>query len=655
MEFLRFTFNQESKTKRTYKLSDLINVDIEESDIYQEVEETVSDYEELYSQLKKHIYITFSNKYRSYEEFVLRISEELCSKLFSTLKQVYRRRLFSNKRNNYREVNHRYLHLKYLNDEDEIVFTLNNEPDNLLEKNVEKKVKLEVKNLLSKVTTSSLIDIYIEYKIKYLIQQQKITIINHCKNSELTKLDFSFQYDYNKFDFSHNEFIDEVSYQIGEALYNSGNSITLEDLERVMGLRSSFTKIEPWDISDLKRVSNIASGKPIFKSTTVLFQFRSLTESIYNDGPAIEEKKDKYRTKIFIDKIDIKEVNGIIDKFNKFDYQFKYFGVELGLINLLLSTLIMAKSSESEVVKVKASKLINGIWMKDETSKTKRNKFKRLYYILKVLDKIKIDVLNIPYHSDIRDSKLWDIQFEYLGNLKLNKEIEDALDDFYFYFKPGSWKSAFLDKEIYFAKINKNIFHNYSYRNNRFFFRAFSYLIFVFRSDNRNLRKTKIKAIKLFEKIIDYDDMKYENELSDVKSKLLKKFFVALKELIKRGWEIKIENDRFNSLLNDLDKKIDKKQFVSDDIRYLKQIYIIFTPPDELIVDMPVKSNQSPISEEFRNKLIYYLNQPENSQFKLAGKLEGVHQPEISEIKCKKRNSIGKEKYNAIKNEIYSD
>lgn len=655
MEFFNFTFNQAAKSKRTYKLSDLINVDIEEIDLYPQIDDTIPNYEVLYMQLKQHIFSEFNKKFRNNEKFVSLISEELGHKFLSTLKTIYRERLSLHKRNNYREVEHRYLHLRYLNEEDEIDFTLNNAPENQLEKAVKKKVNLEVENLLNEVATSKLIEIYIEYKIKYLIQQQEERIVNYCEKSELDKLNLIFQFDYNKFDFSHNAFIDEVSYEIGGVLNSRNTSITLEGLERIMGLRSSFTEEELWDISDLKRVSKIASGKPIFKSTTVLFKFRSLTESIYNDGPAVKEKKDQYRTKIFIDKKDVKEVNDIIDKFNKFDYKFKYFGVELGLINLLLSTLIMAKSSESEVVKVKASKLIKGIWMKDETNKTKRNKFKRLYYILKVLDKIKIDVLNIPYHSDIRNSKLWDIQFEYLGNLKLNREIEDALDDFYFYFKPGSWKSAFLDKEIYFAKINKNIFHDYSYRNNRFFFRAFSYLIFVFRSDNRNLRKTKIKAIKLFEKIIDYDDMKYENELSNVKSKLLKKFFVALKELIKCGWEIKIENDRFNSLLNNLDKKIDKNQFVSDDIRYLKQIYIIFTPPDELIVDMPVKSNQSPISEEFRNKLIYYLNQPENSQFKLAGKLENVHQPEISEIKCKKRNRIGKEKYNAIKNEIYSD
>lgn len=425
-----------------------------------------------------------------------------------------------------------------------------------------------------------------------------------------------------------------------------------------MGLRSSFTEVELWDISDLKRVSKIASGKPIFKSTTVLFQFRSLTESIYNDGPAVEEKKDQYRTKIFIAKKDVKEVNDIIDKI---DYKVEYFGVELGLMNLLLSTFIMAKSSEFEAVKIQASNLIKRIWMGSQTNKTNKNKLKRLYYILKVLNNIKINTLDIPYHSDIKNSKLWDIQFEYLGNLELDhsksedKKIEDVFDDFYFYFKPGSWSKAFLEDKTFFAKIEKDIFKK-TYINNRFFFRMFSYLIFLYRIENKNFRETKIRAINLFNKVIDYEFVgKYENDTSQIKSRLLKHFFVALKELIKRGWEIGIRNDRFEFLLNDFNEKITEKHFTPHDIRFLKQIFIKFKPPEELRVDMPIKENQRLISEKFSEQLSYYLEQSGKSQFGLAKDLEHVYQAEISLIKNKKKKSIGKEKYNELKNEIYSE
>ena len=183
-----------------------------------------------------------------------------------------------------------------------------------------------------------------------------------------------------------------------------------------------------------------------------------------------------------------------------------------------------------------------------------------------------------------------------------------------------------------------------------------SYLIFLYRIENKNMRETKIRAIILFNKVIDYEFIgKYENAASQVKSRLLKHFFVALKELLSRGWEIKIGNDKFEFLLNDCDEKITEKHFTPDDIRYLKQIFIKFKPPEELRVDMPAKRNQRLISEEFSEQLNYYLDKSGLSQFKLANKLKGVHQAEISLIKNKKKKSIGKEKYKVIENRIYSE
>ena len=103
MEFFKFTFNQEAKSEKTYKLSDLINVDIEEIDLYPEIDDTVPDYKRIYNQLKQHIFFEFNKKFRNNEKFVSLISEELGHKFLSTLKTIYRERLPFHKRNNYRK------------------------------------------------------------------------------------------------------------------------------------------------------------------------------------------------------------------------------------------------------------------------------------------------------------------------------------------------------------------------------------------------------------------------------------------------------------------------------------------------------------------------------------------------------------------------
>jgi DNA-binding XRE family transcriptional regulator len=663
MQIFSFKLKPKSIAEKTYKLSDLINVDLDEFDYSKKYGHK---YEKLEKQLKELLSQKLKRKNKNIYEFISDLYDDLTISILSVYKTNYRILLSAYQKSKYRDVDHRFLHLK-LDEDDNIILTLNNDPNNQLEKLVKEKIHFEVENLFNKLDYLEMMDIYLNHGVKYFIKNKSKFISNNFINTDLDFLDSLLEDDLllkelsKIVNYTHKAFIDEISESIRLAFKGDDTTITIKDLERLMGLRSSFTETEtePWYISDLSDIVDIASGKSIFKSTEALFHFESFTEGIYSTSPSVEENPNKnYSTKI-----SLKNKKVINYAYGKLEEQANHTSVELALVNLVLAVLIKKKPSNIEAIKLKASKFIKDIWMRQQTNKTNEYKIKRLYYILKILKNIRVSISNINGIDDIKNSKLWDIQFEYLGDLKLNnlklengkaKPIEDLFDDFYFCFQPGKWKDISLGGKYnrsQFTKISKDIFY-LPYINNRFYFRTLYYLTFLHRID----KNKKIKVYKLLKKVADFSSLD-KIEAGD-RHKIyyaLKNLFKALKKLKKEEWEIIIPNSRFTVNLNDFNNKIDRSDFSVVDIKFSKQSYIEFTPPPKLRYRISKSKSGSKktkdITDEFRKKVINYRAENNTTQEDFAGQVGKINQSEVSEIE-NGLNEISEDKYNAIEKVI---
>lgn len=659
MQTFSFELNSKSIAEKTYKLSDLINADLDEFDYSKKYG---YKYENLEKQLKELLSQKLKSKHKNIYEFISDLYDDLTISILAVYKTNYRTFLSDYQKSKYGDVDDRFLHLK-IDEDDNIILTLNNDPNNQLEKLVKEKIYFEVENLFNKLDYSEMMDIYFNHGVKYFIKNNSEFISNNFINTDLDFLDSLLEDDLllkelsKIVDYTHKAFIDEISESIRLAFKGDDTTITIKDLERLMGLRSSFTETEtePWYISDLSDIVKIASGKSIFKSTEVLFHFESFTEGIYFTSPSVEEDPNKnYSTKISLEN---KQV--INDVYDKLDEQANHTSVELALVNLVLAILIKKKTSDAKAIKLKASKFIKDIWMVQQTGKTNKYKIKRLYYILKILKNVRVSIFNINGIDDIKNSKLWDIQFEYLGDLELdnlklengrNKAIEDFLDDFYFCFQPGEWKDLSLDGKYdrsQFTKIRKDVF-NLTYRNNRFYFRTLYYLTFLFRIDNNK----NIKVYKLLKKVADFSSLD-KIEAGD-RHKIydsLKNLFKALKRLKKEEWEIIIPNSRFAVNLDDFNNKIDRSNFSVDDIKFAKQSYIEFTPPPKLRPRISRRKGIIDITDGFRNRMMNYMAKNNLKQEEFAGKVGAINQTEVSKIKHGLPR-ISEDKYNAIEKVI---